>query len=281
LRFQGLAPAEYQITQSSNCLLSFGLDLEEMNLTIDIGNTRVKTGIFQNGKIIKSLTHESFTVATVKNIFRETDGIKNSILCSVKRYPVEIKRFLADNSRFIELTPKTPVPVKIGYKTPQTLGMDRLAAICGAYKLTKGKNTLVINAGTCITYDILDSKGVYKGGSISPGLDMRYVALHTFTGRLPLIKPDMNFKKLTGTTTDEAIRSGVQIGMLKEVQGIIGEYKSKYMGLTIILTGGNMEWLLKSLKTKIKAEPYLVLTGLNVILSPFENQGTLASANRF
>jgi type III pantothenate kinase len=159
--------------------------------------------------------------------------------------------------------------------------MDRLAAVCGAYSTGKGKNILIVNAGTCITYDFIDSKGVYRGGSISPGLDMRYKALHTFTGGLPLITPDMKFKKITGTTTQEAIRSGVQQGMIKEIEGIIAEYQSKHKDLTVIVTGGSMEWLLKSLKIKIKGEPFLVLTGLNVILSPFENQSTFAPANRF
>jgi type III pantothenate kinase len=110
---------------------------------------------------------------------------------------------------------------------------------------------------------------------------MRYQALHTFTGKLPLILPDMKFNKLIGTDTAEAIKSGVQLGIVNEVDGIIGEYQSKYNDLTIILTGGSMSWLLKSLKSKIKAEPFLVLTGLNVILSLFLNQGNLASANRF
>ncbi len=110
---------------------------------------------------------------------------------------------------------------------------------------------------------------------------MRYKALHTFTGKLPLLKPDFNFHNLTGVTTEEAIRSGVQLGLIKEVEAIIQEYQIKNPGLTIILTGGDGPWLLKSLKMKIKSEPFLVLTGLNVILSPFLNQGILASANRF
>jgi type III pantothenate kinase len=252
-----------------------------MNLAIDIGNTRVKTGLFVKGKLLKNNAYDSFTPNTLKSIFRENPEIDGSILCSVKKYPAEIKKYLSSKTRFVELSYKTPVPVKIGYKTPQTLGMDRLAAICGAHSIYKGRNILVVNAGTCITFDFLDSKRTYKGGSISPGLDMRYKALHTFTDGLPLISPDMNFKKLIGANTTESILSGVQIGMVNEIDGIIGEYQSKYKNLTVILTGGSMPWLLKSLKSKIKAQPFLVLTGLNVILSPFVNQGTLASANRF
>lgn len=252
-----------------------------MNLTIDIGNSRVKTGVFHKDKLLKSAVFTIFKPADLKAIFKENPEINYSILCSVKKYPSEIKRYLSAHSHFIELTYKTQVPVKVAYKTLQTLGMDRLAAICGAFATGKGKNILIVNAGTCITYDFLDNKGVYRGGSISPGLDMRYKALHTFTGRLPLITPDIHYKKITGSTTEEAIRSGVQIGISTEVEGIIGEYQSKYKDLTVIITGGSMEWLLKSLKIKIKGNPSLLLTGLNVILSPFENQSALASANRF
>jgi len=246
-----------------------------MNLVIDIGNTRVKTGIFVKGKLVKSNTYNSFDLAVLKSIFRDNPGITNSILCSVKKYPAALKKFLSAHSRFIELTYQTPVPVKVAYKTPHTLGMDRLAAICGASLISKGKNILVINAGTCITFDFMDSKRTYRGGSISPGLEMRYKALHTFTGGLPLIVPDMNFKKLIGANTEESIRSGVQQGIIKEVEGIISEYRSRYKNLIVILTGGSMPFLLKSLKGKIKAEPFLVLTGLNVILSLFQEQGTL------
>jgi len=252
-----------------------------MNLTIDIGNTRVKTGLFVNDKLVKSNAYNSFNLNTLRSIFKDNPEIDSSILCSVKEYPVALKKFLSSNSRFLELTYKTPVPVKVAYKTPQTLGMDRLAAVCGAYSINKGSNILVINAGTCITFDFMDNKGIYKGGSISPGLDMRYKALHTFTGGLPLILPDVKFKKLIGTNTSESIKSGVQMGIINEIDGIIDEYQSKYKDLTIILTGGTMPWLLKSLKSKIKAEPFLVLTGLNVILSLFHKQGKLASANRF
>jgi type III pantothenate kinase len=252
-----------------------------MNLAIDIGNSRAKTGLFVNGKLVKDGVYDSFTQGTLKLIFKENPGIVNSILCSVTNYPVAIKSFLSSHSHFVELSPETSVPVKIAYKTPKTLGMDRLAAVCGANALYQRKNVLVVNAGTCVTFDFVDNKNTYRGGSISPGLDMRYKALHTFTSRLPLIEPDMKFKKLIGANTEESIKSGVQMGIASEVEGIIRKYQSEYKDLTIILTGGSMPWLLKSLKIKIKAEPFLVLTGLNVILSPFHTKGNLASAERF
>ena len=252
-----------------------------MNLTIDIGNSRVKAGIFKGNKQVKTYTYDSFTLSTLQAIFKENPAIEQAILCSVKKYPAEVSRYLSAHSHFVELSFKTPVPVKVAYKSPQTLGMDRLAAVCGAYSIAKGKNILVVNAGTCITYDFLSSENVYLGGGISPGLEMRFKALNTFTGALPLITPDGKFKKLTGVTTEESIRSGVQLGIVKEIVGIVGEYQSKYKNLTVLLSGGSIEWLLKSLKSKIKAEPFLVLTGLNVILSPFHNQSKLPPAKRF
>jgi type III pantothenate kinase len=252
-----------------------------MNLAIDIGNTRVKTGIFDKGTLVKKEVYTSFNLDTLSSIFSKTSGIDSSILCSVKKYPVALKKFLSSHSRFIELSAEIPVPIKIAYKTPHTLGMDRLAAASGAYSIYKKRNILVINAGTCITFDFIDSKGTYKGGSISPGIDMRYKALHTFTGKLPLVALDMKFKKLIGSDTKECIQSGVQIGIMNEIDGIIREYQSKYKDLTIILAGGSTPWLLKSLKSKIKAEPFLVLTGLNVILSLFHNQGKLHQLKDF
>lgn len=252
-----------------------------MNLTIDIGNSRVKTGLFVKDKLVNNNTYSSFSLNKLESIFTENPDINGSILCSVKKYPAAFKKFLSSHSRFIELNPQTQVPIKVAYKTPLTLGMDRLAGICGAHSICKKGNILVVNAGTCVTFDFMDSKSTYWGGSISPGIDMRYKALHTFTDKLPLIVADMKFKKLIGADTSESIKSGVQMGIIHEVDGIIQEYQLKYKDLTIILTGGSMPLLLKSLKSKIKAEPFLVLTGLNVILSLFHNQGNLASANRF
>src|ERR1700677_147724 len=120
-----------------------------MNLAIDIGNSRVKTGLFAKGKLLKNNAYDSFSLSTLQSIFKENSGIDHAILCSVKKYPAGVKKFLSSHSRFIELNYKTPVPVKIGYKSPKTLGMDRLAAICGAYAISKKGNILVVNAGTC------------------------------------------------------------------------------------------------------------------------------------
>ena len=161
------------------------------------------------------------------------------------------------------------------YLTPATLGKDRLAAAVGANSLYPGKNVLSISAGTCITYDFVDTSNTYKGGAISPGLDMRFKALHTFTGRLPLIEPDTKFKKLLGKTTEESMRIGAQLGMLKEVEGAINEYKQAFKDLQIIVSGGSAEWLKKNLQVKINTQPFLALKGLNVILAAYPEKKKL------
>jgi len=236
-----------------------------MNLTIDIGNTSVKTAVFNGGKMSEAAVHKAFDFKALKVVAHK--GIVNVILCTVKAYPIEWKKYLADNFNFIEFGDKIPVPIKNNYKTPGTLGKDRLACAVAANALFPGKNVLTINAGTCITYDLVDKKGVYQGGAISPGLEMRFKAMHTFTDRLPLIEADTKFKALVGKTTEQSMRIGAQQGMLREIEGTIAAYKSKYPGLQIILSGGSHQWLKASLKGKINSQPFLTLKGLNVILA--------------
>jgi type III pantothenate kinase len=237
-----------------------------MNLVIDIGNTRIKAGVFKTNRLIDNVIIEKESLKNLQSFCKKHVGIKNAIVSSTTDYPAGLLVFLKKNFRVIELSDKTPLPFKNGYKTPKTLGKDRLAVVAGAWSIFPKKTSLVINAGTCITYDLIDNKGVYQGGAISPGIDMRFKALNTFTGRLPLIKPNP-FKELVGKTTEESILTGVQQGMVNEIEGFINEYKKAYKGLQILLTGGSLPWLKTRLKSKIISEPLLALTGLNVILT--------------
>lgn len=238
-----------------------------MNLTIDIGNTRIKAGVFNNAQLVDSCIVPTGSIRKLQAFIKTHPGITNAILSSTTDYPEILKSFLKKNFLFVELSPKTPVPFKNAYETPETIGRDRLASVAGAQYLLPKKNVLVINAGTCITYDFIDKKGTYHGGSISPGLQMRFKALHTFTGRLPLIEADETFNKITGKTTRESILSGVQQGMINEIKGFIDRYKKNYPSLSIILTGGTALWLKRALKEKINTETCLTLKGLNVILT--------------
>ena len=159
----------------------------------------------------------------------------------------------------------TPLPIKNLYKTPQTLGKDRLAAAVAGHMRFSTDPVLVVNAGSCITFDVINEKGEYLGGSISPGIQMRFRALHTFTGKLPLIT-GKNLVALTGTTTGDSILSGVINGSLSEVEGIIAQYLQKYKNLHVILSGGDMKYFDTRLKIKTFAIPNIVTEGLYQIL---------------
>jgi type III pantothenate kinase len=243
-----------------------------MNLTIDIGNTRIKAGVFNGTKLIANCT---VAPASLKELeaFIKKHAAKAAIVSSTTEYPKGLKTFLKGRFKLVELSEKTRLPFKNNYKTPKTLGKDRLAAVAGALHLLPKKDVLVIDAGTCVTYDFMDKKGVYHGGGISPGLNMRFYALYTFTGRLPLIQPDNTFTELTGKTTEESILTGVQQGMIEEIDGFINAYKKRHPTLQVILSGGSSQWLKQRLKNKIISEPFLTLQGLNVLLA-FHFKGT-------
>jgi type III pantothenate kinase len=168
-----------------------------------------------------------------------------------------------------EFSANTPVPYKNSYKTPQTLGLDRIALVAAAFEKYPNKNVLVIDAGTCITYDFLDKSGTYHGGAISPGIAMRFMALNTFTDRLPLVsteKSAMDKSNFLGKSTLESIQAGVLVGVSHEITGFVEAYCEKHPDLTIILTGGDVQTLSKSIKNTIFAPAYFLLEGLNSIL---------------
>ncbi|UII28675.1 type III pantothenate kinase [Fulvivirga maritima] len=166
---------------------------------------------------------------------------------------------------FFFLEYNLPLPFTIDYKTPQTLGRDRVAGVAGGQYIFPNANTLVIDLGTCITYDIIDAKNVYHGGGISPGLKMRFKSLHNFTAKLPLIEPTNDFE-LIGQSTKESILSGVINGMISEIDGIIRMYTDKFAHLQIIMCGGDAKFFENRIKANIFVAPELVLTGLNRIL---------------
>jgi type III pantothenate kinase len=168
-------------------------------------------------------------------------------------------------SNVIFLNENTPVPITTGYETPATLGKDRLAAAVGANYLQPDKNILVIDAGTAITYEFIDSKGVYAGGNISPGLTTRFRALNHFTGKLPLVNETEDVPFI-GSNTEMAIIAGVVNGIVFEMDGYIDTLKAQYKDFFVFLTGGHSFYFERRLKNHIFADPNLVLTGLNRIL---------------
>ncbi len=236
-----------------------------MNLCIDRGNSRTKTGVFSNEKLISTNIFEQFGIEQLANIFKEYP-VQNVILSGVVDTDIVVKNYLKNRSIFfIELSHETKLPFENNYLTPETLGKDRLAAIAGAAWLKPDTDILVIDAGTAITYDFIDAKGIYHGGNIAPGIGMRARALNEFTSKLPLIEPSSEYS-LLGNDTASAINAGIIQGVVFEIDGYIQTLKNKYPELSTFLTGGSIFYFDKKLKNSIFAEKFLVLFGLNRIL---------------
>jgi type III pantothenate kinase len=236
-----------------------------MNLAIDIGNTLVKLAVFDKGQITGIQSMEEISIPALQKFIESYPGIEASIIASVKDFPHDIEDYLNKVCRSINFNSKTPIPISTLYTTPATLGVDRIAAVVAAHSQFTFDNILLVSTGTAITYDIVTSEGFHLGGAISPGLIIRFKALHTFTGRLPLLD-EITDIDLLGTSTTDSILSGVLNGTLAEVDGMIERYSLSYPGLKTILTGGDNKYFDKRLKNKTFAIPNLVLTGLNIIL---------------
>lgn len=233
-----------------------------MNLVIDSGNQRAKVGIFNHENLVEKCT---FHAMQELQRFVEGASFENLIVSSVKDDARLIASWAPQARRQFVLGPTLPLPVKNLYETPETLGMDRVAAVCGARHLFPDQDCLVIDAGTCVTYDFIDRSGNYHGGSISPGLQMRFKAVHTFTAKLPLVSATAGVK-LIGKSTESCIQSGVINGLFAEIEGIITRYKKDFADLKVILCGGDAGFFENQMKAPIFASPDLVLVGLNSIL---------------
>ena len=236
-----------------------------MNLTIDIGNTRTKLGLFDKKGIKAKVVWEKLNVTNLRP-FCQKNKVERVALSTVGAAPLAAERYLKANFYYLQLNHKTPLPITNLYKTPKTLGKDRIAAIIGAYSRFPGKNCLVIDAGTCITYDFLDADAKYHGGGISPGIAMRLKAMHHFTAKLPLVSQKKE-PMFIGNTTKTALQSGGQLGAVMELEGFIRQYRARFGKINVLLTGGDTIFFANNLKTKIFADSNLVLCGLNKILN--------------
>ncbi len=232
------------------------------NIVIDKGNTLIKYGIFNDTEIL-----ELGEVKSSGDILKiVSDHVPDYIMySSVSKKNKKLLTRLREETKVLKLNHKTPLPFINHYQTPKTLGPDRLAAVAGAFHMFRDQNTLVIDTGTCVTYDFIDAEGNYHGGAISPGLQMRSNALHYFTAKLPKVEmtPDA---EVIGKTTAESINSGVGNGMLMEVQGMIRYYEETFKDLHVVICGGDSNFFETKLKGHIFAVANLVLIGLNRIL---------------
>lgn len=241
-----------------------------MNLLIDIGNTRAKMAFFLENDLIEKAILEHLTLDAVSSYLNGHDI--DGVIMSVTGHNTEgVGRLLSERYFFIQLNHLTPIPIQNLYKTPQTLGKDRLAAVVAAQFLKPRQNCLVIDSGTCITYNFLNANGAFLGGNIAPGLNMRLKAMHHFTARLPLLDRNTEgdvLNDIVGKSTEQAMLNGAQIGLLAEVEGFAQRFQKQFGDLEIILTGGDGAFLYKYLSIeKIYFEPDLVLIGLNRILN--------------
>lgn len=237
-----------------------------MNLIIDAGNTLVKYAVFNKENIVfRQQTTVEEVLLTAKKICDDHPRISWCIFSSVNTLDKKIIPLLSVFCTVIHLDSSTPTPFKNSYASRYTLGVDRIALATAAFYHNPKGNTLVIDAGTCITYDMINDYGEYLGGAISLGLRMRYRALHEQTARLPLLDPT-ELLDFIGNTTETSMHSGVLNGMLHEIDGFIEQYKSRFVDLTVILTGGDGQFLSKRLKNTIFADSNFLLKGLNYLL---------------
>ncbi|MXV51684.1 type III pantothenate kinase [Pedobacter sp. HMF7647] len=241
-----------------------------INLVIDIGNTFTKIAIFNNRELVKSAAYQDFTESTISN-FINGHNVDNSIVSAVEDPAFDLESHLKSFSNYQRFSTSIKTNVSIRYKTPETLGLDRYAAVIGAHNLYCSQDILVIDSGTCVTYDFVDREGNYPGGVISPGLKMRLTAMNYYTGRLPLFSPDPEFDQQSGNDTLSCMLAGAQTGLIHEAAGFINYYKQQHPDIKILLCGGDAPFFDRQLKNSIfapivKTEPHLVLSGLNEVI---------------
>ncbi len=234
------------------------------SLCIDIGNTRAKIAVFGDQGMITHDFRSRLSQRYILGLLAEYD-IDSAIISSTRFKNKAFVKAIKNAVPLTELSFETTVPVNNMYSTPETLGMDRIAAAVGAYTKEPGRAHLIIDAGSCMTLDVVDESGRYLGGNISPGVHMRIKAMNDHTDKLPLV--DIAYHDdIIGKNTVMALQNGAVRGTIFEIEAFIDHVKSRYRGINTILTGGDAEFLANKLKTKILANPYLVLEGLYKIL---------------
>ncbi|WP_310377465.1 type III pantothenate kinase [Flavobacterium sp.] len=234
-----------------------------MILVVDVGNTRIKGAVFEEDILLEQFVFLKTDLhKSIQNILEKYKKTSYLIVASVG----DVDKLVFFNfSTIINvhfISHNDPFPFKNTYETPHTLGIDRLVNSAGATLLFPNQNRLVIDAGTCVTYDFIDENNNYLGGAISPGLRLRYEALHNYTAKLPLLTLE-NPKNFIGKSTVESIHSGVVNGLTNEIDGFINHYKTHYSNFIIILTGGDAEFLAKRLKNTIFANSNFLLESMN------------------
>ncbi len=233
-----------------------------MNLVIDFGNTNIKCGVFDADRLVKQL---AFSTLDEARAFITKDIYYQIGLCSVNQHKEDILKAIPELRNALFLSKETPIPLKINYDTPETLGMDRLAAAIGASAIFPGVSLMVIDIGTCITYDFVSNEGEYEGGLISPGVELRYKSMNDYTSNLPLLN-QRDSKHFIGKSTEQSMVSGVINGIAGEMQSHISQFMLKKADLKVIMTGGGAKIFESKIKSDIFVALEIVLVGLNRVL---------------
>ena len=240
-------------------LCTFAANLAYMVMAIDIGNTRIKAAVFEQNEL---LARESFAADDAPEFFsRLVDRFTlNEAVTASSGHEIDVLKSLGITLKTVGRDWR--FPFVNDYRTPETLGIDRMVLAAGAVLAFPDTARLVVDAGTCVTYDFIDGRDHYLGGGISPGLALRYRAMHQFTARLPQLDPEWP-PHFIGTTTAESMHSGAAVGLALEIDGFIDQYREAHPNFIIILTGGDSEFLAGRLKNRIFASPNFLLESLN------------------
>lgn len=234
-----------------------------MILTIDVGNTRIKGAVFESDTLVEQFQFEPKALQNgIESILNKYPSTSDLVVASVGNFDKNDFLSFSNQIAIYFISHTDPFPFLNAYATPNTLGIDRMVLAAGATLRYPNHNRLVIDAGTCVTYDFVSQDDVYLGGAISPGLRLRYESLHNYTAKLPLLEsecPDY----FIGNSTANAIHSGIVNGLAHEMDGFIEEYRTRYSNFIIILTGGDAEFLAKRLKNTIFANSNFLLESLN------------------
>jgi type III pantothenate kinase len=253
----------YKTIIKKNLFVCLLCEIYFMILAVDIGNTRTKAAVFQGSTLLDSFVFLKIELQkSVQNILNKHKNISHLVVSSVSDVERQVFISFRNDVEVHFVSHQDNFPFVNCYETPQTLGVDRMVLATGASLKYPNKNILVIDAGTCVTYDFVDEQNNYLGGAISPGLKIRYDSLHNYTARLPLLTPQIP-QNLIGNSTAESIHAGIVNGLVFEIDGYIEELRAKYPKFIIILTGGDTVFLAKRLKNAIFADSNFLLECLN------------------
>ena len=234
-----------------------------MILTIDVGNTRIKSAVFEGNTLVEAtfFSIENFQNA-IENILNKFENLAILVVASVGKLEKEAFQQFSEKVTICFISKENTFPFQNQYKTPNTLGIDRMVLTAGAVLQFPKQNRLIVDAGTCVTFDFVDQNDVYYGGAISPGIRLRYEAMHNYTAKLPLLTIEEP-EDLIGTSTNQALHSGVVNGLTFEIDGYIDALRGEKQNFIIILTGGDANFLAKRLKNTIFANSNFLLESLN------------------